>query len=118
MLPCDTCADVGARNERHLCAVDYNKTSGFQVIHGLLDRVMQQLGVAMGKGEADYRLQASQGGLCSQSLEFVADMRILAEMKIKNRWVGGGGGGVGMSPDPGRNFHFFSLVFQALVRDV
>ena len=38
----------------------------------------------MGKGETGYRLEASEGGLCSQSLEFVADMRILAEMKIKN----------------------------------
>ncbi|CAG0888646.1 unnamed protein product [Darwinula stevensoni] len=35
--------DVGARNERHLCAVNYNKTPGFEVIHGLLDRVMQLL---------------------------------------------------------------------------
>lgn len=36
--------DVGARNERHLAAIYYGKqTSGFETIHGLLDRVMQVL---------------------------------------------------------------------------
>nr|CAG4643107.1 EOG090X03QT [Ilyocryptus agilis] len=37
--------DVGARNHRRLCAVNYNKSSGFEVIHGLLDRIMQLLEV-------------------------------------------------------------------------
>ncbi|XP_031429936.1 phenylalanine--tRNA ligase beta subunit [Clupea harengus] len=37
--------DVGARNNRRLCAVFYNKSPGFEVIHGLLDRVMQLLEV-------------------------------------------------------------------------
>ncbi|TSK67194.1 Phenylalanine--tRNA ligase beta subunit [Bagarius yarrelli] len=37
--------DVGARNNRRLCAVYYNKTPGFEVIHGLLDRLMQLLDV-------------------------------------------------------------------------
>ncbi|XP_059489950.1 phenylalanine--tRNA ligase beta subunit isoform X2 [Neocloeon triangulifer] len=41
----DLMTEVGARNERHLCAVYYNKNSGFEVVHGLLDRVMQLLGV-------------------------------------------------------------------------
>jgi len=45
---------VGARNRRHMCAVFYNKTPGFEVIHGLLDRVMQLLSVAPG----DYNLTA------------------------------------------------------------
>lgn len=35
--------EVGARNWRHFCAVYYNNTSGFEVIHGLLDRVMELL---------------------------------------------------------------------------
>jgi len=39
----DPTKDVGARNERRLCAVNYNKTAGFETIHGLLDRVMQLL---------------------------------------------------------------------------
>lgn len=42
----DSNKDVGARNERHLCAIFYNKNSGFEVIHGLLDRVMQLLDIA------------------------------------------------------------------------
>ena len=33
-------SDVGARNERRFCAVNCSKTPGFEVIHGLLDRVM------------------------------------------------------------------------------
>lgn len=40
----DGAKDVGARNERHLAAIYYGKqTSGFEIIHGLLDRVMQVL---------------------------------------------------------------------------
>lgn len=40
----DTKLDVGARNARHLAAIYYGKqTSGFEIIHGLLDRIMQVL---------------------------------------------------------------------------
>lgn len=40
----DVSKDVGARNERHLAAVYYGKqTSGFEIVHGLLDRIMQVL---------------------------------------------------------------------------
>ena len=39
----DLGTEVGARNERHLAAVFYNKSPGFEIIHGLLDRVMQLL---------------------------------------------------------------------------
>lgn len=36
--------DIGARNERHLAAIYYGKqTSGFEIVHGLLDRIMQVL---------------------------------------------------------------------------
>ncbi|KAJ8796089.1 hypothetical protein J1605_018237 [Eschrichtius robustus] len=35
----DSSRDVGARNYRHLCAVYYNKNSGFEIIHGLLDKI-------------------------------------------------------------------------------
>nr|KAG5691848.1 hypothetical protein BaRGS_033452 [Batillaria attramentaria] len=55
LMPCD----VGARNERRLCAVNYNKSPGFEVIHGLLDRVMQLLEVPPGGGDAGYHLRAS-----------------------------------------------------------
>ena len=36
---------VGARNERYLCAVYYGKTSGFEVVHGLLDKMMHLLDI-------------------------------------------------------------------------
>jgi phenylalanyl-tRNA synthetase beta chain len=32
-----------ARNERHLCATFSSKTSGFEIVHGLLDRIMTVL---------------------------------------------------------------------------
>mgnify|MGYP000892797077 CR=1 FL=1 len=36
--------EVGAKNERHLAAIYHGKqTSGFEIIHGLLDRLMQVL---------------------------------------------------------------------------
>jgi hypothetical protein len=41
----DLGTEVGARNERHLSAIFYNKSPGFEIIHGLLDRVMQLLEV-------------------------------------------------------------------------
>uniref|UniRef100_A0A5K3FVX1 phenylalanine--tRNA ligase n=1 Tax=Mesocestoides corti TaxID=53468 RepID=A0A5K3FVX1_MESCO len=37
--------DVGCRNNRRVCAVYCNKTSGFEIIHGVLDRLMQVLEV-------------------------------------------------------------------------
>ncbi|XP_071805710.1 phenylalanine--tRNA ligase beta subunit-like [Asterias amurensis] len=49
--------DVGTENHRHLCAVHYNKTPGFEVIHGLLDRTMQLLQVPFSK-EDGYFLRA------------------------------------------------------------
>ncbi|ODM90504.1 Phenylalanine--tRNA ligase beta subunit [Orchesella cincta] len=49
--------EVGARNERHLAAVFYNKNPGFETIHGLLDRIMALLEV----GEKDYGLEACDG---------------------------------------------------------
>lgn len=61
----DDDTEVGARNERRLCAVNCNKTAGFEVVHGLLDRVMQLLevswkstGSAVAQG---YYLQATEG---------------------------------------------------------
>lgn len=43
----DAAKDVGARNERRLVAVNVNRESGFEVIHGLLNRVMDVLGVPL-----------------------------------------------------------------------
>lgn len=36
----DTSSDVGARNERHMSAVYAGLTDGFEIIHGLVDRLM------------------------------------------------------------------------------
>ena len=41
----DDASDVGARNERRLIAINCDKSSGFEVIHGLLNRVMQIMGI-------------------------------------------------------------------------
>ncbi|KFM81187.1 Phenylalanine--tRNA ligase beta subunit, partial [Stegodyphus mimosarum] len=41
----DPSMDVRARNERSLAAVYYNKRPGFEIIHGILDRIMQLLDV-------------------------------------------------------------------------
>ncbi|XP_041733871.2 phenylalanine--tRNA ligase beta subunit [Coregonus clupeaformis] len=54
----DETKDVGARNNRRLCAVYYNKSPGFEVIHGLMDRVMQLLEVKPGQGKG-YHIQAA-----------------------------------------------------------
>ncbi|XP_056297065.1 phenylalanine--tRNA ligase beta subunit isoform X2 [Pseudoliparis swirei] len=55
----DETKDVGARNSRRFCAAYYNKSPGFEVIHGLLDRTMQLLAVKPGRGDAGYHIQAS-----------------------------------------------------------
>lgn len=54
----DAKAEVGAKNERRVCAVNCNKTAGFEVVHGLLDRVMQLLEVPWDK-ENGYFLRAA-----------------------------------------------------------
>ncbi|CAG5105684.1 Oidioi.mRNA.OKI2018_I69.chr1.g2358.t1.cds [Oikopleura dioica] len=39
----DDSTHTGCRNERHMSALCYSNSSGFEVIHGLLDRVMELL---------------------------------------------------------------------------
>ncbi|KAK7521191.1 phenylalanyl-tRNA synthetase beta chain [Phyllosticta citriasiana] len=39
----DMAQERKSRNERHFAAAWYGKTSGFEVVHGLLDRIMQML---------------------------------------------------------------------------
>uniref|UniRef100_A0A2K6BNG9 Phenylalanine--tRNA ligase beta subunit n=1 Tax=Macaca nemestrina TaxID=9545 RepID=A0A2K6BNG9_MACNE len=57
----DSNTDVGAKNYRHLCAVYYNKNPGFEIIHGLLDRIMQLLDVPPGEDKGGYVIKASEG---------------------------------------------------------
>lgn len=54
----DPSTDVGARNERRLCAVVCDLTSGFEVIHGLLDRIFQMVGISMNPVDG-YSIQTS-----------------------------------------------------------
>lgn len=55
----DPDTEVGARNERRMVAINCNKSAGFEIVHGLLDRVMQLLEVSW-KGENGYRLEATE----------------------------------------------------------
>lgn len=57
----DSSKDVGAKNCRHLCAVYYNKNPGFEIIHGLLDRIMQLLDVPPSEEKGGYMIKASAG---------------------------------------------------------
>lgn len=41
----DNASDVGAKNVRRICASYTGHTDGFEVIHGLVDRIMQLLGI-------------------------------------------------------------------------
>nr|XP_022906713.1 phenylalanine--tRNA ligase beta subunit [Onthophagus taurus] len=56
----DINTEVGARNERRICAVNCNKTAGFEVVHGLLDRIMLLLEVPWNpkKEKTGYYLKA------------------------------------------------------------
>jgi len=55
----DNTVDVGARNKRNLAAIYYNTSSGFEVIHGLLDRIMLVLSVPFDK-EKGYHIAPSE----------------------------------------------------------
>jgi phenylalanyl-tRNA synthetase beta chain len=55
-----------ARNYRRLCGVYMDKKAGFEVVHGLLDRIMQVLGVPFlqskeSKGDYGYYLSQAEG---------------------------------------------------------
>ncbi|CAH1099624.1 unnamed protein product [Psylliodes chrysocephalus] len=57
----DAEAEVGARNERRICAVNCNRNAGFEVVHGLLDKIMLLLEVSWSrkKNSVGYYLQAT-----------------------------------------------------------
>lgn len=56
----DANSEVGARNERRVGAINCSKSAGFEICHGLLDRIMQLLEVPW-KGENGYSLQKADG---------------------------------------------------------
>ena len=45
----DATSETGARNVRKICAMYLNQTSDFEVIHGLLDMLMNKVGAKMGE---------------------------------------------------------------------
>jgi phenylalanyl-tRNA synthetase beta chain len=61
VLP-DASSDVGARNVRRLCAAYTGPTSGFEIIHGLLDRVMHLLEVRLNPEVAVVALMGTPDG--------------------------------------------------------
>ena len=40
---------VGARNERHLCAINYNVRTGIEIVVGLLDNIMAGMKIPAGE---------------------------------------------------------------------
>ncbi|KAF6027208.1 hypothetical protein EB796_014478 [Bugula neritina] len=53
-------SDVGAKNERRFCAVNYNKLAGFEIVHGLLDRFMQLAEVKYSKDGTGYYIRGAE----------------------------------------------------------
>ncbi|CAL8072344.1 unnamed protein product [Calicophoron daubneyi] len=66
----DCSKDVGARNNRRVCAAYYNKSSGFEVMHGLLDRLMQLLCIRWKEAQTD--LTSNSGDQSAVSYELRA----------------------------------------------
>lgn len=93
----DKSMDVGARNERHLAAIYYGKqTSGFETIHGLLDRVMQVLDCAYIGERQDkcaltrgYYIEASEDGvyLPGRCAAIIANKQNIGTLGIVNPQV-------------------------------
>lgn len=53
---------MGARNERHVCALYYGKTPGFEIVHGLMDRLMQMLDIKFSANSGNtYQIRAANG---------------------------------------------------------
>lgn len=61
----DDNVEVGARNNRYLCAVYCNTFDGFEIIHGLLDRMLQILEIpwSSNKNKNGYYLRAVDGNV-------------------------------------------------------
>uniref|UniRef100_A0A6U2AIS2 phenylalanine--tRNA ligase n=2 Tax=Hemiselmis andersenii TaxID=464988 RepID=A0A6U2AIS2_HEMAN len=57
----DPTTDVGACNRRHLIAMYGGNTSGFEVVHGLLDHIMTLNGIPMGDKDG-YALKEAKDG--------------------------------------------------------
>ena len=82
----DLATEVGARNERHMSAVFYNKTPGFEIIHGLLDRIMQLLEVPLSleKSSCGYYLRSSddESYFPGRAAEIVAYGQVIGRLGV------------------------------------
>ena len=64
----DVSRERQARNERHAAAVWCNKSAGFEIVHGMLDRAMKMLEVPYitnedNKGDTGYYIKETSGKL-------------------------------------------------------
>lgn len=69
----DVSKERQARNERHAAAVWCNKSAGFEIVHGMLDRVMKILEVkliskAAKQGETGYYIKEAEGTTTSRQM--------------------------------------------------
>jgi len=82
----DLATEVGARNERHMAAVFYNKAPGFEIIHGLLDRIMQLLEVprSPNKSNTGYFLRSSDDATYfpGRAAEIVAYGQVIGRLGV------------------------------------
>jgi phenylalanyl-tRNA synthetase beta chain len=76
----DATKDSGARNHRRLSAVHYSRTPGFEIIHGLLDRVMQLLEVQFTDDGTGYHIE-----MCDDSTYFPGRC---AEVHVRGNLIG------------------------------
>lgn len=67
-----------SRNERHFAAAWYGKTSGFEVVHGLLDRVMQMLKSAFIIRQDGVKSEKPDGWSYSYHIEEIDDATFFA----------------------------------------
>jgi len=78
-------AEVGARNERRLAAVFYNKSPGFEIIHGLLDRIMQLLECRPAQsGSAGYFIRQGDNPAYfpGRAADIVADGQVIGSLGV------------------------------------
>lgn len=75
----DAAAETGARNERRLVAVACAKEGSFEVIHGLLNRVMDVLGVPL-LGAATYPTSSFENATVLDSIILASDAEILDQL--------------------------------------
>lgn len=55
----DDSNETGARNRRKLCFAYTNTTSGFEVVHGMVDQIMSKLNLPYNDRENGYYIEAS-----------------------------------------------------------